>query len=121
VRSRWWFLFLVAFFTLFGAGKSHCWSALTTDRSGWSYAVDLYSISVHSGGVVCCRVLATHDAGGRVVDAWRLDARNNRLTRRSLGRSETILPGSVAEQALLFFRQRGDLPALDGLARKASR
>lgn len=116
MRNRVGFLFLVAFFTVFGAGRSHDWSYITTDRSGWSYSADLLSVKVEpSQKVIRCRVMALHDGGGKVVDRWRLDIEQQRLTRDSTGVAESILPGSVADRAIFFFRERGDLSASNGL------
>ena len=116
MRNRVGFLFLVAFFTVFGAGRSHDWSYITTDRSGWSYSADLLSVKVEpSQKVIRCRVMALNGGGGRVVDRWCLDIEQQRLTRDSTGVTEPILPGSVAERAIFFFRERGDLPASNGL------
>lgn len=119
MRGRLGFLFLVAFFTVFGAGKSHYWSPVTTDKAGWTYAVDLYSISVEPPEVVRCKVLATHPEGGEVKETWMLDVERRQLTRSSLDTPEDILPGSVADRTILFFRQRGDLPVMASLAEKA--
>lgn len=116
MRGRLGFLFLVAFFTVFGAGRSHDWSYITTDKSGWSYSADLLSIKVESSEkVVFCRVMALHDGGGKVLDRWRLDIEQRLLTRDSTGVAEPILPGSIADRTILFLRERGDLPALKGL------
>jgi hypothetical protein len=120
VRGRLGFLFLVAFFTVFGAGKSHYWDVVTVDQAGWVYAVDLYSVTVSSPSVIRCKVLATHPERGQVTDTWVLDAQRRLLTRRSVGQAEQILPGSVAERSILFFRQRGDLPVLGALAGEAT-
>lgn len=116
VRGRWGFFLLVAFFTVFGAGRSHDWSYVTTDKAGWSYSVDLLSIKVDTPGKeVRCRVMALHDGGGKVIDRWSLDLPRRELSRASVGTPEAILPGSVAERVILFLRERGNLPPLEAL------
>ena len=110
LRQRAIFVFLVVFFTIFGAGRSHYWDVVAVDQAGWTYAIDLYSVTSVAPQVVSCRVLALHPGGGRVTDRWRIDATNLRLVRRSQGTSEAILPGSVAQQAIIFLRKSGDLP-----------
>lgn len=112
MRNRLLFLFSVTFFTLFGAGRSHYWNFVTTDRAGWSYSVDLYSVRTPSPEVLDCRVMAIHPQGGRVLDRWSLDIDHRTLTRASMGRPEPILPGSVADRAIVFFRQNGELAVL---------
>ncbi len=110
MRKRLLFLFLVTFFTIFGAGRSHDWRFLVADKEGWSYSVDRYSVEASAPHVIECIVLATHQRGARIQDRWRLDAQNRLLTRRSLSKAEPILHGSVADQAILYFRKNGDLP-----------
>ncbi len=121
VRGRLGFFFLVAFFTVFGAGRSHDWNYVTTDKSGWSYSVDLLSVKVEPPQVLRCRVMALHDGGGKVIDRWRLDMARHELTRASTDTPEAILPGSVAERTIVFLRERGQLPVLESLPGKAVR
>lgn len=114
VRGRLGFFFLVAFFTVFGAGRNHDWNYVTTDKSGWSYSVDRLSIKVDAAGnEVRCRVMALREGGGKVVDRWRLDLERHQLTRDSVGVAEAIQPGSIAERVILYFRERGDLPPVE--------
>ena len=115
LRKRLGFLFLVAFFTVFGAGRSHYWNPVAVDQAGWTYAVDLYSLRLESPQVLSCQMLTVHRGGGRLVDRWTLDAEHYQLRRRSRGDVETILPGSIAERVIVFLRQNGHMPLPLGL------
>lgn len=106
-KRKCFFLLLVAFFVLFGGGRSERWSIVCQDQQGWTYEIDISSINKQSDETIALRVKSERDGHWR-IDDWLLDPTHNALSIES-GPQQAILFGSVAAQVMLQLRERGVL------------
>ena len=100
LRKKAIFAIFLAFFVLFGGGRSGEWVIVCHDRAGWTYQVDLQSLENRSDGKVACRV-RSHQAGISTEDVWLLDKQHNTLQVAD-GPVEAIRHGSVAYRMIRF-------------------
>lgn len=104
------FCLLVAFFTVFGQGRSESWSYVASDEAGLEYLVEEKSIHWLSADRVRFRLAAVGADGGRREVTGELDFEAR--TYLNVGEpSQEIRPGTVAQELFLWFsNRRGSSP-----------
>ena len=100
MRKKAVFAIFLAFFVLFGGGRSGEWIIVCHDQAGWTYQVDLQSLQNQSDGKVVCRV-RTHQGDESTENDWVLDKQQNTLQGAG-GAVEPIRHGSVAYRMIRF-------------------
>ena len=96
LKKKVFFAIFLAFFVLFGGGRSGDWVIVCRDVEGWTYQVELKSIEIASDDRLKCLVRTEKDGHAQQA-LWTLDTRRNTL-RVGDGSAEVIRPGSVADR-----------------------
>ena len=104
LRKKAVFAIFLAFFVLFGGGRSGEWVIVCHDQAGWTYQVDLESVRNLSSGMIACRV-RTHQGEQSTESNWVLDKQSNTI-RVDDGPAEPIRHGSVAYRMVRFLDHR---------------
>ncbi|MCA9778861.1 MAG: hypothetical protein KC800_19165 [Candidatus Eremiobacteraeota bacterium] len=100
LRKKAVFAIFLAFFVLFGGGRSGEWVIVCHDQAGWTYQVDLRSLENRPDGKIACRV-RTHQGEVARENLWLFDRQENTLQIED-GPVEEIRHGSVALRVVRF-------------------